>query len=148
MSYLDLLTDDLLNVIFDMVESKLDEDIYKLAVKVQDIEWDLRDFNFEKIQNNCYCVSSSGIMLEWLFDKKEDFFKPFHNGKVRFYNEETGFISKIIINPNYYIYLNLAQVIDYDNDDIYNLVEEPNLLNNHPENKNDITIFSIDLRED
>tara|TARA_R110000822_G_C15120964_1_gene473990 strand:- start:281 stop:721 length:441 start_codon:yes stop_codon:yes gene_type:complete len=144
MSYLDLLTDDLLIYIFEIVESKFSEDIYKLSVKVQDVEWDIKEITFNKIPDSGYFASYSGILFDWLFDEKKDLFKPFHYGEVRFYNEQTNFISKKIINPNYYTYLKLGQEIDELNDDIFNVLEEPEMFKK-PE-YDDITIFRIDLR--
>ena len=149
MSYLDLLTDDIMLNILDARCDYIEKEIKKL-------ENDINGYDDDVFGKDIFDGDGNGLYLRFdnlVLDKKindNEIFNPFHIGKVRIVHTFDTEISDIIINPNFFIYMNTAykhmiknKNTYYDDEEFYK-VELPNFICV----KDDITYYFQKITED
>jgi len=119
MSYLDLLTDDIMIKILDSRCDDIEKEIKKLENDINDIE-NLFDIYYPDADGGKIYLRFDNLVLDKKINANE-IFKPFHIGKARIvHNLDNNnrvvhtlssahtVVSNIIINPNFFIYMNTA----------------------------------------
>jgi len=107
MSYLDLITDDIMINILDARCNDIEKQISKL-------ENNINGFYDDVFDNDIFDFDGNGLYLRFdnlVLDKKineKNIFIPFHIGKARIVHTFDTVDSNIIINPNFFIYMNIA----------------------------------------
>jgi hypothetical protein len=149
MSYLDLLTDDIMINILDARCDDIEKQISKL-------ENNINGFYDDVCGNDIFDYDGNGLYLRFdnlVLNKKineKDIFNPFHIGKAIIVHTFDTEISNVIINPNLFIYMNTAfkRIIKhkntyYDDEEFYK-VELPKVICV----KDDITYFFQKIYEE
>jgi len=148
MYYLDLLTDDIMIKILDARCDDIEKQISKLENDINGID-DIFDKDIFDYDGNGLFLRFDNLVLDKKINEK-DIFNPFHIGKARIVHMFDTEISNVIINPNFFIYMNTAfkhsikhKNTYYDDEEFYK-VELPNFICV----KDDITYFFQKIYEE
>ena len=107
MSYLDLLTDDIMINILDARCDDIEKQISKLENNINDSYDDVCGNDIFDFDGNGLYLRFDNLVLDKKINEK-DIFNPFHIGKARIVHTFDTVKTDVIINPNLFIYMNIA----------------------------------------